>query len=186
MNSSNLTHHFLIAMPSMEDSHFANALVYIAEHNEGGALGIVVNRPSNMKVKELFERVEIPLHAPGFGDLPVYMGGPVQTHRGFVLYRTEGQWQACLRVNDEVSLCSSKDILESIGASGKPEQVIITHGYSSWDAGQLENELLQNAWLTVSASASILFDLPPEARMGAAMERLGVSFPHLSLCVGHA
>jgi putative transcriptional regulator len=186
MNSVNLTDNFLIAMPALEDPYFAHALVYICEHNENGALGVIVNRPIDMKMAELFEKIEIKLEAAQLAALPVYFGGPVQLDRGFVLHRPVGLWQSTLAVNSEVGLTSSRDVLASVGAEGLPAEIIVTLGYAGWEAGQLEAELAQNSWLTVAAKPSILFDLPPEERLAAAMQKLGISFAQLSDVAGHA
>lgn len=183
---ANLTHHFLIAMPAMADPNFARTLTYIAEHNDQGALGVIVNRPIDMTLAALFERVELNLEAQTLAAQPVYFGGPVQTDRGFVLHRPAGEWHSTLRVNDEVALTSSRDILQSIGQSGEPSDVLVTLGYSGWAAGQLEHELAQNAWLTVPADLSIVFGLSPEERLAAAMHSLGVDFANLSDVAGHA
>lgn len=186
MDNVNLTDHFLIAMPTLEDPYFSNALVYICEHNENGALGIIVNRPIDMNLAGLFEKIDIKLEAEDLAGLPVYFGGPVQLDRGFVLHRPIGQWQSTLSVNADVGLTSSRDILNAVGSAGQPSEIIITLGYSGWDAGQLEDELGQNSWLTVPALSSILFDLPPEERLPAAMQKLGISFSQLSDVAGHA
>jgi putative transcriptional regulator len=186
MNSVNLTDNFLIAMPALEDPYFAHALVYICEHNENGALGIIVNRPIDMNLAGLFDKIDIKLDAGSLAGLPVYFGGPVQLDRGFVLHRPVGQWQSTLAVNGEVGLTSSRDVLASVGSSGLPSEIIVTLGYAGWDAGQLEDELAQNSWLTVPAMANILFDLPPEERLPAAMQNLGVNFTQLSDVAGHA
>ena len=186
MNSVNLTDNFLIAMPTLEDPYFANALVYICEHNENGALGIIVNRPIDLNLAGLLEKIDIPMEAGTMADLPVYFGGPVQLDRGFVLHRPVGHWQSTLAVNGDVGLTSSRDVLASVGKEGLPSEIIVTLGYAGWDAGQLENELAQNSWLTVPAKATILFELPPEERLPAAMQKLGVSFTQLSDVAGHA
>lgn len=186
VDNVNLTHHFLIAMPAMEDPNFSRTLVYVAEHNDDGALGVVVNRPIELTLNDLFERVDIALEARELAEQPVYFGGPVQTDRGFVLHRPIGEWQSSLKVNSEIALTSSKDILQAMGSSGQPEEVLITLGYSGWTAGQLEEELAQNAWLTVPADLAIIFDLPAEERLAAAMHLLGVDFTNLSDVAGHA
>jgi len=186
MNSVNLTDHFLIAMPALEDPYFSNALVYICQHNDNGALGIIVNRPIDMNLAGLFEKIDIKLEAEQLAKLPVYFGGPVQLDRGFVLHRPVGLWQSTLAVNGEVGLTSSRDVLASVGSAGLPSEIIVSLGYAGWEAGQLEEELAQNSWLTVPAKAEILFDLPPEERLPAAMQKLGVSFTQLSDIAGHA
>lgn len=186
MNSVNLTDNFLIAMPSLEDPYFSNALVYICEHNENGALGIIVNRPIDMNLAGLLEKIDIKLDAGQLAQLPVYFGGPLQLDHGFVLHRPVGQWQSTLAVNAEVGLTSSRDVLAAVGKEGLPSEIIVTLGYAGWDAGQLEDELGQNSWLTVPARPGILFELPPEERLPAAMQNLGVSFTQLSDVAGHA
>lgn len=186
MDNVNLTDNFLIAMPALEDPYFSNALVYICEHNENGALGIIVNRPIDMDLAGLFDKIDIKLSAENLAKLPVYFGGPVQLDRGFVLHRPVGNWQSTLAVNREVGLTSSRDVLNSVGSEGLPAEIIVTLGYSGWDAGQLESELAQNSWLTVPAMTEILFDLPPEERLPAAMQKLGISFTQLSDVAGHA
>lgn len=186
MQSVNLTDHFLIAMPAMADPYFSGALVYICEHNAQGALGVIVNRPIDMTLAALFEKIELPLETAGFDRMPVYFGGPVQTDRGFVLHRPVGGWQSTLAVNGHVGLTSSRDVLQAVGKEGEPHEIIVTLGYAGWSAGQLEDELAQNAWLTVPAEPRILFDLPFEERLPAAMNTLGISFANLAEEAGHA
>lgn len=186
MQSINLTDHFLIAMPAMVDSFFSKTLVYIAEHNDQGALGVIVNRPIDMSLATLFEKIDIALEADGFADLPVFFGGPVQTDRGFVLHRPVGEWQSTLAVNQQVGLTSSRDVLQAVARDGQPRDVMVTLGYAGWSAGQLEHELAQNAWLTVPAEPRILFDLPSEERLASAMEALGIDFTNLAKDAGHA
>jgi putative transcriptional regulator len=149
-------------------------------------MGIIVNRPIDMNLAGLLEKIDIKLEEVSLRDLPVYFGGPVQLDRGFVLHRPVGQWQSTLAVNAEVGLTSSRDVLASVGSNGLPAEIIVTLGYAGWDAGQLEDELAQNSWLTVPAKSSILFELPPEERLPAAMQKLGISFTQLSDVAGHA
>jgi len=182
----NLTHHFLIAMPSMADPNFSRTLTYICEHNQQGALGIIINRPINMALSALLKRIDIPLEVEHLATLPVYFGGPVQTDRGFVLHQPVGDWQATLPVNGELGLTSSRDILQSVGSTGQPTNFLVSLGYAGWAAGQLEHELAQNAWLTVPADKGIIFDLPPEDRLPAAIELLGFDLANLSDVAGHA
>lgn len=184
--SVNLTDHFLIAMPTMTDPYFSKALVFVCEHNENGALGVIVNRPLDMNLATLFEKIDIGLEAKQLAEKPVYFGGPVQTDRGFVLHRPRGEWQSSLAVNAQIALTSSRDILTAVGQSGEPHDMFVALGYAGWGAGQLENELAQNGWLTVPASERILFDLPYEERLDAAMHALGIDFAHLANEAGHA
>lgn len=186
MPDLNLTHHFLIAMPAMQEGVFAGTLTYICEHNENGALGIVVNRPISLTLGEMFNQINIALDQPRLAKMPVHFGGPVQTERGFVLHDTPGNWESTLRINDKMALTTSKDILEAMGAGRGPRNVIVTLGYAGWDQGQLEHEMTENTWLTVPASEHILFELPPEERLAAAMSLLGVDYASLVEDAGHA
>jgi putative transcriptional regulator len=186
MQATNFTHHFLIAMPAMVDAFFARTLTYICEHNDQGALGVVVNRPIDMSLKALFDQIEVPLETPKLIGLPVHFGGPVQVDRGFVLHRPVGHWQSTLAVQDGMALTTSKDILQAAGRGEGPEQILITLGYAGWAPGQLEHELSKNAWLTVEAKPDVIFELPAEERLVAAMDLLGVSFASLSDTAGHA
>jgi putative transcriptional regulator len=186
MSSINLTQHFLIAMPNMADPNFSRSLTYICEHNDRGALGLVVNRPIDMTLQALFERLSLRMRDGEFADAPVYFGGPVQTDRGFVLHAPAGNWQATLRVGDAIGLTTSKDILEAVGRGEGPERMLVTVGYAGWSPGQLEHELSQNAWLTVEATDAILFETPAEERLPAAMELLGIDFAKLHDEAGHA
>lgn len=182
----NLTHHFLIAMPSLADPNFSRTLTYICEHNGDGAMGVVVNRPVDMKLAALFEQLDIKPGGIGPDAGPLYFGGPVQTDRGFVLHQPPGGWKSTLAIRDRLGLTTSKDVLEAVARGEGPEKYIVTLGYSGWSAGQLEDELGQNAWLTVEANEAIIFDLPAEQRLPAAMGLLGLDFANLSDETGHA
>ncbi len=186
MPDLDLTHHFLIAMPAMQEGVFAGTLTYICEHNENGALGLVVNRPISLTLGDMFAQVNIPLNQPGLVKMPVHFGGPVQTERGFVLHDTPGNWESTLHINDKLALTTSRDILNAMGAGKGPRNAIVTLGYAGWDQGQLEHEITENTWLTVPASEHILFDLAAEERLAAAMELLGVSYATLMEDAGHA
>ena len=181
-----LTDHFLIAMPNMVDPYFSRTLTFICEHNDQGALGVVVNRPIDMTLAALFERLNLEAGARGLAETPVYFGGPVQTDRGFVLHMPLGSWSSTLAVHDRLGLTTSRDILEAVSHGAGPARMLLTLGYSGWAAGQLEHELKQNAWLTVAAQDRIIFDLAAEERLPAAMGLLGVSYATLSDEAGHA
>ena len=185
-SSANFTDHFLIAMPNMVDPHFAHTLTYVCEHSEEGALGIVVNKPIDMTLSALFEQIDIALAAGALRDSTVHFGGPVQVDRGFVLHRPLGNWQSTLAVSDDIGLTTSKDVLEAVGRGEGPRDVFVSLGYAGWSAGQLEQEIAQNAWLTVPADPEVLFDTPAAARLPAAMRLLGIDFSRLSDDVGHA
>lgn len=186
MENVNLTGHFLIAMPAMADPYFAKSVTYVCEHNAQGAMGIVINRPIDMNLKELFQQVELDVTDPALGDSPVYFGGPVHVDRGFVLHQPVGEWQSSLVINHDTALTTSKDILAASAHGGGPRRMLVTLGYAGWAAGQLEQELAQNAWLTVPANDSIIFDLPSEEKLVAAMQLLGIDFASLSDEAGHA
>lgn len=186
MSSVNLTDHFLIAMQSMVDPNFSRTLTYICEHNDQGALGIVVNRPLDMTLAALLEQVSVPHEASALNKTSIHFGGPVQTDRGFVLHQPVGAWQSTLAVNESIGLTTSKDILVAVGNGTGPAKLLVTLGYAGWAPGQLESELSQNAWLTVAGSAGVIFDLPSEERLPAAMQLLGISFASLSDQAGHA
>ena len=170
----------------MVDPNFAKSVTYICEHNDQGALGVVVNRPIDMTLKTLFEQIEIPLQDDHRGRMPVYFGGPVQVDRGFVLHRPAGEWQSTLSIKQQVGLTTSRDILQAVADGSGPEQILVSLGYAGWAPGQLEQELSQNAWLTVPADLDVIFNLPPEQRLSAAMKLLGVDLARLSDDVGHA
>ena len=186
MSQLDLSHHFLIAMPAMTDPYFAKSLTYVCEHNEQGAMGIVVNRTISLTLSELFAQINMPLKPVELEDVLVHFGGPVQTDRGFVLHEPNGEWQSTLRINDRVGLTTSKDILQAVGEGNGPRHLLVTLGYAGWEPGQLEQELSQNAWLSVPADERIMFDLPAEERLPAAMALLGIDFAMLSEDAGHA
>ena len=183
---ANLTNHFLIAMPNMVDPNFSRSLTYICEHNDRGALGLVVNRPGDITLGTLLGQADITLDNDEWKSVPVYKGGPVQTDRGFVLHRPVGSWQSTLAVNDVAGLTTSRDVLLSMVAGKGPEKILVAVGYAGWAAGQLEQEIKQNGWLTVEADLDVVFNMPPEARLNAAMGLLGISFANLSDQAGHA
>lgn len=189
-----LADHFLIAMPSMQDPVFGGTVVYLCEHNANGALGVIINRATNMTVHGLLDRVDLSLEiAPerektdATLDLaPVIYGGPVQSDRGFVLHTPQGDFSSTLPVTDEVAFTTSKDVLEALAVGKGPQRMLISLGCSGWGAGQLEQEITRNGWLTVRADTSILFDLPLEQRFNAAIRLLGIDPMMLSGEVGHA
>ncbi|MBQ0960162.1 YqgE/AlgH family protein [Ideonella sp. 4Y11] len=186
----NLTHQFLIAMPGMLDGHFAGSVVYLCEHNAQGAMGLVINKPTDITLGSLFEKVDLSLPDESLAAQPVFFGGPVQTERGFVLHEpmsadTPG-FASTLSVPAGLAMTTSKDVLEAIAAGHGPQRLLITLGYSGWGAGQLEEEIGRNGWLTVPAEASLVFDTPVEQRYERAMHLLGVDPRMLSQEAGHA
>ena len=183
----NLTHQFLIAMPAMADPNFQGAVVYVCEHGEKGALGLVINRPTELTLERLFDKIDLQLEIAPLREAPVYYGGPVQTERGFVLHQPYGEgYSSSLAVNDEIALTTSKDVLEDVARGTGPSRMLVTLGYSGWGQGQLESEVGDNAWLTVAADLSIIFETPAEQRFAAALGLLGINPLHLTGQVGHA
>lgn len=186
MGPVNLTNHFLIAMPAMQDLNFSGTLTYICRHDENGALGLVVNRPTDITLQSLFDQINIPLDQQSLAQSPVYFGGPVQTDRGFVLHSPLGHYRSTLRVTDHVGLTTSKDILEEVARGEMPKGLFISLGYAGWEAGQLEEEIKLNSWLTVEAHMDVVFERSAETRFVAAMDLLGINLTHLSGEAGHA
>ena len=180
----NLRNHLLIAMPSLDDPNFAQSVTYIYDHTAEGAMGIVINRPMDLKVGDVFEQLNLPQGEPISADF-VLAGGPVQTQRGFVLHFDEGTWDSSLRVTDTIRLTGSRDILAALAIGQGPSDVLFALGYAGWSAGQLEDELATNAWLTVPATYEILFHTPPELRWQAAAKQLGVDMRLISTQLGH-
>jgi putative transcriptional regulator len=181
-----LRNHFLLAMPSLTDAIFAHSVTYICEHNEHGAMGIVINHPLDLCVEEVLEHLN--LSASGrLQQTPVMAGGPVHMDRGFVLHRPGARtWEATLEVTDEIWLTTSRDILVSIADDEGPQDCLVALGYAGWSPGQLEAEISDNSWLTLPADSSIIFDTPFHLRMNAAAARLGVDMNLLSAQAGHA
>ncbi len=183
----NLKHHFLIAMPSMSDPNFAHSITYICEHNDEGAMGIVINRPMELSVGDILTHLNIEQYDSLYDDIPVMCGGPVQMERGFVLHRNKNHnWDSSLSIEDDINLTSSRDILVAIANNEGPNQSLIALGYAGWSSGQLDEEMAANAWLSVKADPNIIFDTPTEQRWQAAAKLLGVDMALLSDQIGHA
>lgn len=186
-SQSFLSNHFLIAMPGLRDPNFARTVTYLCEHNPEGAMGLVINRPmSDLQLGDMLAQLDIPTDDPRIRQISVFVGGPVQPDRGFVLHSSGQRWDSTLEINAELSLTTSRDILESIAAGKGPEQILIALGYAGWASGQLEGELSANAWLSGPAESDIIFRLPAEARWQAAAGLLGVDLNLLSGEAGHA
>lgn len=187
----NLTNQFLIAMPGMADDTFAGAVVYLCEHTEKGALGLVINKPIDITLKSLFEKVELSLTRDDLAAAPVYFGGPVQTERGFVLHERLSDalspYNSTLAIpGGEIEMTTSKDVLEALSSGAGPKKILVTLGYSGWAAGQLEDEIGRNGWLTVDAAPEVIFDTPIEQRYERALALLGIDPRMLSPEAGHA
>lgn len=182
---TSLTDHFLIAMPSLSDTNFQKAVVYVCEHNTQGTIGLVINDPLQATVEEIFTQVELSCPAE-LVHQPIMLGGPVEISQVFVLHQPIDSWHSSLVVNDNTALTTSKDILEAFSAGMGPERHLISLGYSGWGPGQLEKELSANAWLHVPAKDWIIYDCPPEQRWQAAAKSMGVDIETMSAEIGHA
>jgi putative transcriptional regulator len=191
----NLTNCFLIAMPGLQDPTFAKSVVYVCEHSERGALGLMINKPSDIRLKTLFEKIELPLNRKDMSDAPVFQGGPVQTERGFVLHEAlfapsgsalDSVYAATMTIPGGLEMTTSKDVLEALSSGAGPAKVLVSLGYSAWAEGQLESELGENAWLTVDADRALIFDTPVSERYDKALALLGLQAWMLSPEAGHA
>jgi putative transcriptional regulator len=193
--SINLTHHFLIAMPGLEDETFSKSVVYMCEHNTKGAMGLIINKPGAISLRHLFDKVELPLRRDDLMQSQVLHGGPVQTERGFVLHdpmvldnkdKDEAVYASTLSVPGGLAMTTSRDVLEALSNGSGPRRVLVTLGYASWGEGQLESEIGENSWLTVEADPSIIFETPLEQRYERALSLLGLQPWMLSPDAGHA
>ena len=187
--ATNLTHHFLIAMPQLQDPHFQGSVTYLWKHDKNGALGLVINRPSSLPVKSLIEEMKITVNdhiVQRLTDKKVMTGGPVEKNKGFILHDAGTEWDYTLPINDSISLSMSRDILQDIASGGGPARFIAALGCAGWDAGQLEQEISDNVWLTVPANADVLFSEDHNAMADAAAAILGVSLSQLSTLSGHS
>jgi len=183
---SYLTDQFLIAMPALDDPNFSRTVTYICEHNDDGAMGIVINRPLELNLDEMLGHMDIEVTDRQVSNIRVLLGGPVQQDRGFVLHRMATPWEATHAINAEVGITTSRDILTSIAQGHGPDENLIALGYAGWGTGQLEQEMVENAWLSTPANLSIIFELPYEQRWEAAARLVGVDLNTLSHEVGHA
>jgi len=181
-----LENHLLIAMPSLDDSYFNKSVTYICEHNEEGAMGLIINLPVNVTLNELLAQIdEDKEDAPSLEQL-VLTGGPVSQDRGFVLHSPQDCWNSSLALSEKVMITTSKDILMALGTEEAPQKFLVTLGYAGWGPGQLEQELGTNSWLTIPADEDILFNTPFEQRWKKSAEKLGIDIAHLSSDIGHA
>lgn len=207
----NLTHHFLIAMPGLHDENFSRSVVYLCEHSERGALGLVINKPSDLDMRGLFQKVDLPLTRPDLADQLVLQGGPVHTERGFVLHESmrpmapeapaaaqaapapveadiddKGVYASTMAIPGGLEMTTSRDVLEALSSGAGPRKLLISLGYAAWGQGQLENEIAENSWLTVGADPEVIFDTPIEQRYERALALLGLQAWMLSPDAGHA
>ena len=183
-----LTKHLLVAMPALHDPNFSRTVTLICEHNQHGAMGIVVNQPITLCVEELISYLDVDIDDQQLSPQrdPVYAGGPVHANRGFVLHDSDREWKSTYTIDEDLKLTTSEDILLDISRGTGPDNAIVALGYAGWGPGQLEQELAENAWLTVPYQAKIIFDTPVEKRWQTAASRLGIDVHLISNEAGHA
>ncbi|MBP1132069.1 MULTISPECIES: YqgE/AlgH family protein [Serratia] len=186
----NLQHHFLIAMPSLQDPRFKRSVIYVCEHNEDGAMGLVINKPmEQFTVGTVLSKLKIMPQArdPAISlDKPVFAGGPLADDRGFILHTPCEGFGSSIQISPETMITTSKDVLETLGTADQPDDVLVALGYAGWEKGQLEQEVLENAWLTIEADANILFHTPIANRWREAANRLGIDICSIANHAGHA
>ena len=186
MQQTNLTNQFLIAMPNLKDPNFEKTVTYICAHDEEGAMGIVINKPLEIELAEIFEQMDIPANNPDTNNKMIFHGGPVHTDRGFILHHASKEWDSSIIVSDDICVTTSKDILEAMAAGDGPEQSLIALGYAGWASGQLEQELMDNAWLNGPSDLEIIFSTPFEQCWQSAADHMGIDIEKLSPDIGHA
>jgi putative transcriptional regulator len=183
---SHLTNQFLIAMPSLADPNFFHSVTYICQHNEQGAMGIVINQPLEVQLGEVFSQMDMNIQDKQIATQTVFLGGPVEQERGFILHDSPLEWEASMQITSDVSVTSSRDILKAMNEGSGPHKTFVALGYAGWSGGQLEQELAENAWLTGPADTRIIFEMPSEERWKAAAQLAGIDLSKLSDEVGHA
>ena len=184
--ATSLQNHFLIATPALMDSFFYHSVVYLCEHNEHGAMGLIINRPTQVMLPDLLSQLSISNQSEQVANTPVLFGGPVEKGQGMVLHNGHDHWKTTVELGDNIYLTTSTDILATLGTADGPSQSLVTLGYAGWTEGQLEQELADNSWLTVPANDRILFNTPPDKRWQAAAELLGIDINLISNTSGHA
>jgi putative transcriptional regulator len=180
-----LNNQFIVAMPGLIDPNFFHTVTFLCQHNDEGALGIVINRPIQMKLGEIFMQMNIPVTSSIASDMPVFAGGPVQQEHGFVLHTKEGKWDVSMPISDTVSLTTSRDIIEAIALDKGPKHYLVALGYAGWGEGQLEQEILANSWLNTPFNKNVLFDMSIDKRWRAAAEQIGININQLTTQAGH-
>ena len=183
---NSLNNHLLIAMPGMADPNFNSTVTLVCEHNDEGALGIVINRPSSLDLGGLFQQLSVDDADEKIASAPVLDGGPVARERGFVLHTPSGDFESTVTVSKDIQLTLSRDVIDSLASGTGPDRSVVALGYAGWEAGQLEQEMLHNTWLTVPATPELIFDVPFEERWASAAESMGIDISKLSPHAGHA
>lgn len=186
MHANSLSNTLLIAMPGMQDPNFARTVSLLCQHTADGALGLTINKLANFRLVDLLDQMNIATDLPEVANAPVFAGGPVQPERGFVVHEAGGEWHSTLKFSDELWLTTSRDILEAMARGAGPRRALVALGYAGWEAGQLEQEIAQNAWLSVPLSTEILFNVPVDERWSRAAQLMGVDLHTLTGYAGHA
>ena len=186
MQQTDLTNQFLISMPSLKDPNFEKTVTYICAHNEDGAMGIVINKPLEIGLGEIFVQMDISVDNADANNKTVFQGGPVQIDHGFILHQSSKEWDSSIIVSPELTVTTSKDILEAIAEGEGPEESLVALGYAGWSAGQLEQELMDNAWLSGPADTEVIFNTSSEQCWQSAANHIGVDIEKLSSDIGHA
>lgn len=186
MTELDLTNHLLIATPALTDPNFQQSVAFVCAHNDEGAMGIIINRPTNISLGEILSQMDLSPEAPEISEIPVFEGGPVHRDRGFIIHRPSSSYESTINVSNELGVSTSRDILEAISRGNGPNQALVALGYAGWGAGQLESELAENAWLPIPVDLDIVFETPPEKRWHHAGELLGIDISALSHPMGHA
>ena len=181
-----LQQQLLIAMPAMSDPNFFRSVTLMCQHNEEGAIGITINRLSGFTLGEILQQLDISCEHEKISSMTVLEGGPVSPDHGFVLHPPEGGFESSMRINDDIMVTTSRDILAAIATGNGPQQFLVALGYAGWGNGQLESEMRANAWLSTPADKAILFDSPLQNRWQQAVANLGVDIDHLHGVGGHA
>lgn len=181
-----LSNHFLIAMPTLQDPNFFHGVTLICEHSDQGAMGIMINRPLDVSLSEILAQMDIHSDIAEVNERPIYLGGPVQNERGFIIHQPIGDWDNMLQVSEDIAVTSSRDMLEAIAAGRGPEHCLVALGYAGWGPGQLEQEIMDNAWISTPADSHIIFETPVEQCWQAAAESAGIDLSRLSSDIGHA
>ena len=184
--TTSLANHLLVAMPSLADGNFAQSVTLICEHSDKGALGIVLNKPLDMKLGDVLAQMKLDTPQPATAAQPVLRGGPVHTDRGFVLHRPGGEWDSTHKISEFIQVTTSRDVLAAMARGAGPRDAFVALGYAGWEPGQLEREILDNSWLSVPMNEQLVFEVPFEQRWQAAWQLLGVHSSRVSLVAGHA
>lgn len=185
LSNASFQNQFLVAMPEFKDSHFDRSVTLLCEHNQDGALGLVVNRPTDLHLSTMLSHMDVQCDKLA-GDPIVYWGGPVRPEHGFVLHGSPGNWESSLKISEDLYLTTSRDVLDALGRGHGPHEYLVALGYAGWGSGQLEREILDNAWLNAPLDRKILFSLPASERWLAATQLLGLDVRHLASQAGHA